>query len=185
MTRRRTALTALTSRAGIRFAVLAALALVVSVAGSAAATALITGRQIKDGSVTGRDIHAHTITAADIRDGSLRARDFAGGKVVGPTGPQGNVGLPGPVGPTGSSGLEYNVTTFTIDPDSYFSKEAPCTTPGKVAIAGGETSDRPDDTRLEDSAPNDAHTGWVITARNNNLFVPLTVQAIVVCANAR
>lgn len=176
---------AVTSPAGIRFVILAAVALVVSLAGSAAATALITGRQIKDGTVTRSDIHDHTITGGDLRDGSLRARDFAGGRVIGPTGPAGDAGLPGPPGPAGLSGIEYAVTTFTVDPDSYLSKEAPCATDGKVAIAGGETSDRPEDTRLEDSAPNDTHTGWVITARNNNLFTPLTVQAVVVCANAR
>jgi hypothetical protein len=185
MTRRRSAFSAVTSPAGIRFAVLAAVALVVSLAGSAAATALITGSRIKDGTVTGRDLHGHTITAADIRDGALTARDFSGGRVTGPTGLQGTVGPAGPVGPHGRSGLEYAVRTVSIDPDSYLTTEVRCASPGKVAIAGGETSDRPENTRLEDSAPSDDHAGWVITARNKNLFVPLTVQAIVVCANAR
>jgi hypothetical protein len=179
-------ISAVTSPRSIRFAVLAAVALVVSIAGSAAATALVTGTQIKDGSVTGRDIHTHTIKDVDIRDGSLTARDFAGGSVTGPAGAQGDTGPAGVVGPTGHSGLEYDVTTFTIDPDSYFSQVAPCTTAGKVALAGGETSDRPGDTRLEDSAPSDdTHTGWLITARNANLVARLTVQAWVVCANAR
>jgi hypothetical protein len=185
MTRRRSGFSAVTSRAGIRFAVLAAVALVVSVAGSAAATSLITGSQIKDGTVTGRDVHSHSIRGADIRDSSLTSRDFAGGSVTGPAGVQGDPGPAGPVGPAGRSGLEYNVTAVTIDPDSYFTWVATCASPGKVAFAGGETSDRPQDTRLEDSAPTDDHAGWVVTARNNNLFVPLTVQAVVVCANAR
>jgi hypothetical protein len=77
------------------------------------------------------------------------------------------------------------MTPLTLDPDSYFTWVAPCATPGEVAIAGGETSERPADTRLEDSAPTDLHDGWVITARNSNLTTPLIVRAWVVCANAR
>ena len=83
---RRRGISAVTSPGRIRFAVLAAVALVVSVAGSAGAAALVTSRQIKDGTVTGRDIHAHTITRADIKDGSLQPQDFLGGSVTGPAG---------------------------------------------------------------------------------------------------
>ena len=185
MTRRHSGLSAVTSPATIRFAVLAAVALVVSVAGSAAATSLITGSQIKDGTVTGRDVHSHSIRGSDIRDKSLTSRDFAGGSVTGPAGVQGDHGATGPVGPDGLSGLEYNVTAVTIDPDSHVTWVATCASPGKVAIAGGETSDSPENTSLEDSAPTDDHAGWVVTASNINRFVPLTAQAIVVCANAR
>jgi hypothetical protein len=182
---RRRGISAVTSPGRTRFAVLAAVALVVSVAGSAGAAALVTGRQIKDGTVTGRDIHAHTITRADIKDGSLQPQDFLGGSVTGPAGVQGIAGPPGPVGPHGLSGVEYTMTPLTLAPDSSNSWVAPCATPGKVAIAGGETSDNPSVTRLEDSAPTDNHDGWVITAYNANPTTELTVQAWVVCANTR
>lgn len=70
--------------------------LVIAMTGSATATALITGRQIKNGSITG----------ADVRNGSLSASDITGdfqGR-PGATGPAGPMGLPGAAGAQGADG---------------------------------------------------------------------------------
>jgi hypothetical protein len=167
-----------------RFVALAAIALVVSFAGSAGASALVTGRQIKDGSVTGRDVHAGTVKTADIRDGSLTPRDFTGGSVVGPQGQPGVDGGVGPAGPAGVSGVEYAMTPATVDPGSSATWTAACATPGKVAIAGGGTSDAPFASVLEDSAPTDIHDGWVVTLHNGGT-VQMNGQAWVICASPR
>ena len=82
--------------------VVASLALVMALAGSsvaapirAAASALVTGKQIKNGTVTG----------SDVRDRSLTARDFkAGALPAGPTGPAGASGVPGRDGVSGKDG---------------------------------------------------------------------------------
>lgn len=95
--------------------IVAAVALVAGLAGSATAASLITGKQVKNESLTG----------ADVKDGSLRARDLArgirnglGGErgrrgrsgpagavgATGPAGPAGVVGATGPAGPAGAPG---------------------------------------------------------------------------------
>jgi hypothetical protein len=82
--------------------VVAGLALVLALAGSsvaapirAGASALVTGKQIKNG----------TLTGSDVRNGSLTARDFkAGALPAGPTGPTGASGLAGKDGAPGTNG---------------------------------------------------------------------------------
>jgi len=82
--------------------VVAGLALVLALAGSsiaapirAAASSLVTGKQIKNGSVTG----------SDVRNGSLTARDFkAGALPAGPIGPAGAAGAAGSDGAPGEDG---------------------------------------------------------------------------------
>jgi hypothetical protein len=93
----------------------ATVALVAGMAGSATAASLITGKQIKNESLTG----------ADVKDGSLKTRDLARGArndlagergprgrsgpagAVGASGPAGPAGPAGPVGPPGQSAAVY------------------------------------------------------------------------------
>ena len=74
--------------------VVAMLALLVALTGTAAATTAITGKQIVNGSITG----------ADVKDKSLRAVDFRG-SLRGPSGPQGATGAQGPQGLQGPAGV--------------------------------------------------------------------------------
>lgn len=57
--------------------VLAALALVVAMSGSAVAGGMITGHQIKNGSVTGRDVKDSSLSGVDVGDGSLTLADLS------------------------------------------------------------------------------------------------------------
>lgn len=83
----------LTSTATIAVVVLGLLAL-----GTATATKLITGKDIRDHSITGRDIKRGSIPLS-----SLRAVPTPG--AVGPQGPKGNPGVVGAIGPAGPPGL--------------------------------------------------------------------------------
>lgn len=86
--------------------VIAAVAIVSLLAGTAGARYLITGRDVKNGSLTGADIKDRSLTAADFR-GSVQ-------------GPQGAPGQTGPAGPPGTSGLSdvrtVLSTTLTVPP---------------------------------------------------------------------
>jgi hypothetical protein len=57
--------------------VLAALVVVVSVAGSATAAKLVTGKQIKNGTITSVDVRNGTLSGADVRSGSIGRGDLA------------------------------------------------------------------------------------------------------------
>jgi len=111
--------------------VVATLALVFSLAGTATATSitLITGKDVKDGSLSGRDVANHsvsakklkrhsltaeyvrlgTLTNRQIRNGTLTVGDFSKKTVAalkgarGAAGPTGAQGAIGPAGPAGTS----------------------------------------------------------------------------------
>lgn len=73
--------------------VVALLALVLALAGTATAAKVITGKQVRNESLTGKDV----------KDGSLGAADFSG-SVQGARGPAGESGPAGPAGPAGPQG---------------------------------------------------------------------------------
>ena len=83
--------------------VVSTICLFIALGGSAAAASkLITGKQVKNGS----------LTSADVKDRSLLRRDFKPGQLpAGPAGPQGPAGQPGPQGPPGFSDA-YNQGLF-------------------------------------------------------------------------
>jgi hypothetical protein len=98
--------------------IIACVALLAALSGTAVAGSLITGAQVQNGSLTGLDLRNGTVNSADvrnnglttldIRNGTLRAVDFAPGVLdsggVGSAGPAGTAGPPGPQGPAGPSG---------------------------------------------------------------------------------
>ena len=57
--------------------VLAALALVVAMSGSAVAGGMVTGHQIKNGTVTGSDVKNKSLKGVDVKDGSLTLDDLS------------------------------------------------------------------------------------------------------------
>ena len=57
--------------------VLAALALLVAMSGSAVAGSMITGHQIKNGTVTGADVKNKSLKGLDVKDGSLTLDDLS------------------------------------------------------------------------------------------------------------
>jgi len=74
---------------------IALIALLAGLGGTAVAASLITGAQVKNSSLTG----------TDVKDKSLTKRDFRG-SVRGPAGPQGAQGPQGPQGPQGDRGAQ-------------------------------------------------------------------------------
>jgi hypothetical protein len=111
--------------------VVATLALLIALGGTATAAVLITGRDIKDESVTGADIRNQTLGTRDIKDGSLRSADFQRGQLprgatgaTGATGAQGATGGQGAPGGTGPSGTSR---AFSATDDNFAASGDPKT----------------------------------------------------------
>jgi hypothetical protein len=83
--------------------IVAVIALVVAMTGSAVAGSAITGKKIKDSSITGKDIKSNTITGDDVNEGTLELPK-------GEQGPQGPQGPAGPAGAAGASAVNYYAT---------------------------------------------------------------------------
>lgn len=142
--------------------------LVVSMAGSATAGSLITGKRIKDGSLTGADLRNHSVTGLDLKNGSLTAQDFHDELVgpEGPQGPQGPVGPSGAQGAPGASGLVYVTSpgqTVASGKSATFGVECPA---DKRALGGGVSSSKPVDARVGESAPYNDGLGWWVGIYN-------------------
>jgi hypothetical protein len=114
---------------------IAVVALVAALGGTAFAAARITGKHVKDNSLTGRDIRNHSLTKKDFK-----------GKLRGPRGPAGVNGQSGATGPTGPSGTTgaagaTNVTIRIGSPVSFSGANpgnvsASCAA-GERAVGGG------------------------------------------------
>jgi hypothetical protein len=81
---------------------IAIIALLVALGGTATAATQITGKQVKNGSLTGADVKRGSLPAAALSRKATRTLRGARG----PAGPQGAAGPAGPVGPVGPSGPE-------------------------------------------------------------------------------
>ena len=162
--------------------------------GSAAATALITGAQVKNGSVTGADLRNGSLTSTDLR-GGLSLADVVPG-VSGPVGGEGPVGATGdagPVGPAGAtgrpgiqgiSGVGYVVSPArTLGAGQY--AELPVNCPGRLrAVHGGvSTQANASFTGIQESAPDNSGTSWVSRAVNEGATM-ISVQGWAVCVDA-
>ena len=79
--------------------VVSMLALFVALGGSATATLIVSGKNVKNGSLTGADIKNGSLTSVDVKDRTLLANDFNLGQLpAGAKGEQGLQGGPGSVG---------------------------------------------------------------------------------------
>lgn len=85
--------------------VVAVIALVVALGGTAAAASgLITGRQIAPSTITGRNVRNHSLTASDLAPGTVGRGATGKTGAAGPAGPQGAPGAPGAAGVSGAVG---------------------------------------------------------------------------------
>ena len=83
------------------------IALFVALGGTATATVLITGKNVKDATLTGKDLKNNSVGSVDIKDGDLVAADFKGGRLpAGLAGPKGDPGVKGDQGPKGDPGVK-------------------------------------------------------------------------------
>lgn len=121
--------------------VLAALALVFALAGTAVAADMITGKQVRNGSLTGKDV----------KNKSLTARDFRG-SVRGPTGARGPAGATGATDPLS---LQY-VQGANTSAQSGVITGAVATCPAGKSVTGGGVYDlSQSDVRINSSFPRD------------------------------
>lgn len=87
-----------------RTVAVAAVAVVLSIGGTATAGGLITGEKIRDGSLSGADIRDGSITRGDLSASASAAARRGQRGPRGPRGRRGPAGVPGPTGPGGPSG---------------------------------------------------------------------------------
>lgn len=182
----------------------AAVLLVVAMAGSATATALITGKDVKNGSLTGKDIKNGSVAAADVKnnltgtdvkDGSLSGSDVADGSLA-----EGDLaaGVTAKLNAPSVAGYEVRSATRLLESDGEGSTWVACTT-GKVAVGGGgyfEDSDTTetsiegsipqrvlpgDDQLFTDPQPGLAN-GWRVDGKHTGLD-PQNLTAYVICVD--
>jgi hypothetical protein len=115
--------------------IVALLALVVAMSGTAAAASLITSKNIKDGTIQTKDLSKRAIS-------SLRPAPVAG--VPGPAGPKGDAGEPGKDGAQGSPGpvqLVYRTATSAkLAPGTVGGYAIGCPASAPNVIGGGFTN---------------------------------------------
>jgi hypothetical protein len=157
--------------------------------GTAYAAATVTGSSIKDGTITGKDIKQRSIGAdrlsaaavaslgrtgpagpagANGEKGEKGDRGPAGlNGPAGPAGPAGPRGEQGPAGPSGMSGFQYIAKQADTDilKDKYLRWSVDCPN-GKKALGGGVSTSSPYATRVIESAPTGASTGWGVGVKN-------------------
>jgi hypothetical protein len=132
--------------------VIATIALLFALTGTAVAGGLITGANILNGSIASVDVMNESLRTVDIKNGTLLPEDFKGKKLpkgpkgaqgpAGPAGAQGPAGPAGPAGPTGAQGAPglSAVTTVVAESASDSSNgkvvDAHCPA-GKRVVGGG------------------------------------------------
>jgi hypothetical protein len=171
--------------------VIASLALLFALSGTAVAGALITGANVKNNSLSGLDILNESLGTNDVKNGSLLPKDFKAGKL--PAGPQGPAGPAGPAGPqglagaNGVSGLEIVNIATGMDSDTEKSMTATCPAGKKVVGGGGYAIGLlgfPDNIGLVASYPVNG-TGWRVVAREINAYAgSWLARAYAVCTTA-
>jgi hypothetical protein len=173
--------------------IIACIALLVALGGTAMAGVLITGSQIKDntvstlditnGTVRSIDVKNNAITSLDILNGTLKAVDFAPGQLpVGPAGAAGPQGSPGAQGAPGLAAVE--IVTVDSANSSTGVKQADATCPaGKKVIGGGaHLYGAGGDIALDESYPSSVST-WRATAWEvNATALSWHVSAFAICA---
>jgi hypothetical protein len=173
--------------------VIASLALLFALSGTAVAGALITGANVKNNSLSGLDVLNESLGSKDIRNGSLLPKDFKGGALpagqqgpAGPPGPPGAPGAQGNPGQNGVSGLEIVFENTLNNSDTQKSVMATCPA-GKKVIAGGGYAYTgaafPDQVAIVASFPTNSH--WRVVAHELDAFAGAWyLRAYAICAVA-
>jgi hypothetical protein len=192
--------------------IIASVALLVALSGSAVAASFITGSQVKDGTLSGLDLRNgsvgsldvanNSLTSLDIRNHTLQKIDFAPGVLqagangapgpAGPQGPQGPAGPAGPQGPAGPAGPQgapglagVEVVESTRADNSLGTKSLDVSCPGGKKLIGGGARifGAGGDVALDESYPKDA-THWSATAYEvNATLVNWHLIGFAICAN--
>jgi len=158
--------------------IVAALALLLSLTGTAVAAGLITSAQIQNNTVSNLDVKNNDLRSADVRNntlasidvlnGSLKAIDFAPGQL--PAGPAGPAGAQGPAGPQGLPGVAaIEIVSAASASSSGATRQIDVSCPaGKQVVGGGaHVWNAGGDVALDESYPSGATT-WRATAYEVN-----------------
>jgi hypothetical protein len=155
--------------------IVAALALLLSLTGTAVAAGLITGAQIQNNTVSHLDVKNNDLRSADVRDntlasidvlnGTLKAIDFAPGQL--PPGPAGLQGPAGPQGAPGLAGLEIVKAESASSSDSVRQTNISCPAGKQVVGGGAQVWGAGSDVALDESFPMNVTT-WRATAYEVN-----------------
>jgi hypothetical protein len=169
--------------------IIASLALLFSLTGTAVAGALVTGATVKNGSLTGVDLKDNSVGTKDIKNGTLLPIDFKGGALpAGPQGPEGPAGPPGSAGAQGEpglSGVEVVNAISAVNSTPLRSVNAACPA-GKKPVGGGAYVGiglaLVDELALSASYP--TASGWTAAAVENDAYAGnWYVRAYAICAN--
>jgi hypothetical protein len=118
--------------------------------GTAVASSLITGANVKNGSLTGADVQNGSLHGADLANGTVKLRDLSEGvgdmlKRSGTPGSNGHNGATGPAGAKGDSylaGAYYSVAYYDKgDANSGAIATTACKAESDTAISGGVSSE--------------------------------------------
>ena len=174
--------------------IIASLALLLSLTGTAVAGALITGAQIQNNTVASLDLKNNGVKSVDLTDngiksidvmnGQLRAIDFAPGQLQpGPAGPVGPAGPAGPQGAVGLAGVEIVTAESVRDSDPVHSVSANCPAGKRVIGGGAHIFDASGDAALDESYPEG--TKWHARAYEVNATAGAWhIAAFAICAVA-
>lgn len=169
--------------------VIASLALLFALSGTAVAGALITGANVKNSTLTGVDVKNESLGTADIKNGSLLPKDFKAGTL--PAGQQGPAGPPGPPGGQGNpglngvSGLEIVFSTSAMNSDTERVVTATCPAGKRVLGGGGYAFNLtyPDEVAIVASFPVN-NNSWRLVAQETDAYAPAWLsRSYAVCAN--
>jgi hypothetical protein len=175
--------------------VIASLALLLSLTGTAVAGALITGAQIQNNTVGSLDLMNNRVKSVDLEDngiksidvmnGQLRAVDFAPGQLQpGPAGPAGAAGPAGPQGAPGLAGVEIVTAESADNSNTHHDVDVTCPAGKRLVGGGAQVYGANAQAALDESLPVDADTwrarGYEVNATAENWHV----VAFAICAVA-
>jgi hypothetical protein len=188
--------------------IIASVALIAALSGTAVASSLITGAQVQNGSLSGLDLRNgsvggidvvngslttldlrnHTVQAVDLAPSALKAIAGAPGAAgaQGPAGPPGPPGAPGQVGQQGAPGLAgLEIVTLESVNTSANTKQLNVSCPGSKKVVGGgaNLNGAEGDVALDESNP-DGATGWHAKGVEiNGTLNSWKLTAYAICAN--
>lgn len=171
----------------------AAVLLVVAMAGSATAAALITGKDVKNGSLTGKDVKASSLTAKQVKDGSLGGADVKDGALA-----EGDLsaGVKGKLNAPNVAGYEVVTGSAMVESDGDSTAYVACTA-GKIAVGGGGSFESDITSAIEGTTPMKAIRGdailyapadpgfadaWAVSGHNGSVELR-ELTAYVVCVD--
>lgn len=121
----------------------AAVLLVVAMAGSATAAALLTGKDIKNGSLTGKDVKNGSLASPDVKNNALTGKDVKDGALGGGDVQDGSLGesdlsagVTAKLNAPNVAGYEVRTSSTLLESDGEGFAAVGCSA-GKVAVGGG------------------------------------------------